>query len=218
MWRVKGDLVASTTTGPPAKLVLYPAGPGDERVVAEGAYDYPAASFLPNGEKLLFVETPSASRVETPFTLKLADVRSGTITPLTSDLGAVHVRHAISPDGRSVLLKRQGGAFFPVPITAERWNWDGAQAIPGLGEPDFIRRWTPDGVYVLRFEPRALRIDRVEIPSGKRTTWKQLAPIDLAGVENPGRGGFFAVTPDGRAYAYSYERSLSTLYLVQGLR
>ena len=108
----RGDLVASTITGPPAKLVLYPAGPGDERVVAEGAYDYPAASFLPNGEKLLFVETPSAGRVETPFTLKLADVRSGTITPLTSDLGAVHVRHAISPDGRSVLLKRQGGAFF----------------------------------------------------------------------------------------------------------
>ena len=70
----------------------------------------------------------------------------------------------------------------------------------------------------MRFEPRALRIDRVEIPSGKRTPWKQLAPLDLAGVDTPGRGGFFAVTPDGRTYAYSYERSLSTLYLVDGLR
>jgi hypothetical protein len=63
-----------------------------------------------------------------------------------------------------------------------------------------------------------LRVDRIKVPSGERTIWKQLAPPDLAGVVSPGKGGYFAITADGRSYAYSYERALSTLYLVDGLQ
>jgi hypothetical protein len=130
----------------------------------------------------------------------------------------VHVRHAVSPDGRSLLVKRQGGAFFVIPLDAATWKWDAVHHVPGLGEPDFTRRWTNDGVYVMRFEPRALRIDRVEIPGGRRTRWKSITPVDLAGVSSPATGGFFAITPDGQTYVYSYERALSTLYLVDGLK
>jgi eukaryotic-like serine/threonine-protein kinase len=128
------------------------------------------------------------------------------------------VRHAVAPDGRSLIVKRQGGAFFVVPLDTTRWNWNALQPIPGLGEQDFIRRWTTEGVYTMRFEPRALRIDRIKLPSGTRTLWKSITPSDLSGVESPGRGGYFAITPDARIYAYSYSRRLSTLYMVEGLR
>src|SRR6185436_935378 len=53
-----GKWVAATITGPPARLVLYPVGPGTRRVLSEGARDYPAATFLPDGTRLFIVETP----------------------------------------------------------------------------------------------------------------------------------------------------------------
>jgi hypothetical protein len=122
---------------------------------------------------------------------------------------------------RSVAIKvlpSQGGAFFVVPLDASSWKWDALEPIPGLEEQDFIREWTVEGVYTLRYEPRALRIDRVNIPSGARIPWKSLGPADLSGVEAPGSGGFFAMTPDAGTYAYSFSRRLSTLYMVDGLR
>ena len=216
-----GRWVAATITGPSARLVLYPTGPGERRILAEGGYDYPAATFLPDGRKLLFVEAPSVNRTEPmtfPFRFKVADLTSGAVTDLAPEEGGVHVRHAIAPDGRSVLVKRQGGGFFIIPFESTTWRWNSVQQVPGLEEGDFIRRWTRDGVYSMRFEPRALRIDRIHMPTGARTIWKQLAPPDLAGVSSPGVGGFFAVTADGRSYAYSYERELSTLYLIDGLK
>ena len=214
----RGEWVAATITGPPSKLVLYPTGPGSQRVIAEGAYDYPAASFFPDGRKLVLVESPAAGRSPDPFTFQIADLTTGTVTAIGPSEGAIHVRHALSPDGRSLLVKRQGGPFFVVPLEATTWNWQAVQQIPGLGEPDFIRRWTADGVYVMVFEPRALRIDRIEMPSGKRVLWKRLVPPDLAGISRPASDGFFALTPDGRTYVYSYERTLSTMYLVEGLK
>ena len=214
----RGEWAAATITGPPSKLVLYPTGPGTPRVLAEGAYDYPAATFFNGGHKLLFVESREATRTPVPFNFKIADLGSRTVTSLAPTEGGVHVRHAVSPDGRSLLVKRQGGAFFIVPLDITTWKWESARHIPGLGEPDFIRRWTDDGVYVMLFEPRALRIDRVEIPSGKRVVWKRLVPTDLAGVSSPGSGGWFAVTRDGRTCVYSYERTLSTMFLVEGLK
>jgi predicted Ser/Thr protein kinase len=213
-----GQWVAAMVTEPSARLVLYPTGPGERRVIAEGAYDYPSATFLPDGRRLLLVETPSANPGEMPFRFKIAELASGALADLAPDEGGVHVRHAVAPDGRSLLVKRQGAGFFVVPMEAGRWRWNAVQPVPGLGEPDFIRRWTRDGVYTMRFEPRALRIDRIQVPSGERTTWKQLAPADLAGVSAPGRGGTFSISADGRSYAYSYERRLSTLYLVEGLK
>jgi len=215
----QGQWVAATNTGPPAKLVIYPTGPGTPRVLVEGAQDYPGATFLQNGRGLLVVETPMPDqRSPLPFAFKLFDLTSGAVTAIGSDAGPIHVRHAVAPDGRSLIVKRQGGAFFVVPLDGSAWKWDTLQPIPGLSEQDFVKEWTEEGVYTQQFDPRALRIDRVQIPSGARSTWKTLAPADASGVERPGAGGFFAMTPDARTYVYSFSRALSTLYLVDGLK
>ena len=214
----EGQWVAATITGPPARLVLYPTGPGSPKVLLEGAEDYPSASFLPDGKRLLVVETPMTGRSRAPFHYKLADLATGAVTAIGPETGAVHIRHAVSPDGRSLLVKRQGDGFFVVPLESTVWKWESVRQVPGLEETDFQREWTTEGVYFTRLEPRALRIDRVQVPSGARTFWKRIGPSDLAGVNSPGAGGFFALTPDGRTYAYSYARTLSTLYMVEGLR
>jgi hypothetical protein len=59
------------------------------------------------------------------------------------------------------------------------------------------------------------KIVRVDVGAGRRTSWKELAPRDNAGV-----GGLLnvVITPDGLSYAYSYLRVLSDLYVVEGVK
>jgi len=58
-------------------------------------------------------------------------------------------------------------------------------------------------------------VDRVDIATGKRTPWKTLAPADLAGVHGV---TVVRMTPDAGLCLYSYLRTFSDLYLVQGLK
>jgi hypothetical protein len=50
--------------------------------------------------------------------------------------------------------------------------------------------------------------------TGKEEPWREIVPADAAGI-NALQG--FRIAPNG-AYAYSYFRSLSTLFLVEGVR
>ena len=55
----------------------------------------------------------------------------------------------------------------------------------------------------------------LDIASGKKDLWKELMPPDPAGVITVSPVN---VTPDWKFYAYSYQRSLADLYVVEGLR
>ena len=58
------------------------------------------------------------------------------------------------------------------------------------------------------------RVFRLEISSGKKELWRTLMPADAAGVPEI----IVCPTPSGEAYAYNYVRTLSDLYLVDGVR
>jgi hypothetical protein len=55
----------------------------------------------------------------------------------------------------------------------------------------------------------------VELATGRREPWKEIAPADLAGVQGIPTVRFSA---DGKSYAYSTLRVLSDLYVVDGLK
>jgi hypothetical protein len=55
----------------------------------------------------------------------------------------------------------------------------------------------------------------LELATGKRKLWKELVPSDAAGIDTI-RG--ITITPDAKAYVYGYIRTLSDLYLVEGLK
>ena len=59
------------------------------------------------------------------------------------------------------------------------------------------------------------KLYRVDILSGRKVFWKEVAPPDTAGTY---RMDNFLVTPDGKTYAYTYRRILSDLYLIEGLK
>jgi hypothetical protein len=66
-------------------------------------------------------------------------------------------------------------------------------------------------VFVQQVDRHVARVDVLDIMTGRRRTLGVFSPADRAGVN--GVSEIF-VTPDTRAYAYSYLRFLSTLYLL----
>jgi hypothetical protein len=122
---------------------------------------------------------------------------------------------AIAPDGKSVLAVTRD----------QKWQWyplngEPPRPAPGLtatDEPIGIVGWSEDGtaLFVRSGTDVPSRIDRVEIATGRRTLLAEVAPRDRVGV--------FMFTPstvskDGAQYAFSYEKRLSTLFVVQPTR
>ena len=92
------------------------------------------------------------------------------------------------------------------------------RAVPGFtaSENEQPIGWTGDGraLYVYQRFRLPAAVFRLDVATGARTLWKEIAPPDRAGVESIWS---LDVTPDGRAYAYSFGRTLSDLYLAEGL-
>ena len=88
--------------------------------------------------------------------------------------------------------------------------------MPGSFQGETLIGWRADSraVFVYRMGEVPARIQAVDIESGARTLLRELLPSDPAGVwrVHPVR-----ITPDERGYAYSFDRTFSRLYLVDGL-
>jgi hypothetical protein len=100
--------------------------------------------------------------------------------------------------------------FFPV-------SGGEPQPIPGVQTDERIAGFAADGksVFVYNFAGLPCLITRIDLATGKRAVWKQLVPADAAGVDAIGGIG---MTPDAKSYVYSYPRTLSDLYVVEGLK
>ena len=77
--------------------------------------------------------------------------------------------------------------------------------------------WSADGKSLFIYNPGDLpaKVDRLNLSSGEREQWKTLMPADAAGVTDLGP---ILITPDGKYYVYEYGRTLSDLYLVEGIK
>jgi hypothetical protein len=77
--------------------------------------------------------------------------------------------------------------------------------------------WSADGreIFVIVRGQIPAQVFRVDIATGKRTLWKALEPADSAGIDTLGR---VLLSSDNKSYVYSYVRTLSDLYLVEGLK
>jgi hypothetical protein len=107
-------------------------------------------------------------------------------------------------------LSDHKGYLFPV---------DGGGARPIAGFPDGYTPvgWASDGHSVFIYFPGELpaKVQRQDIVSGQKQLWKELMPADAAGITDMGP---ILITPDGKSYVYEYGRTLSDLYLVEGIQ
>jgi hypothetical protein len=81
-------------------------------------------------------------------------------------------------------------------------------------------RFTPDGAALLVVVRRTtrtspIRVERVDLATGRRTLVREIRPPDWTGVWLPAGGA--RVTPDGEGYVYFYYQWLHDLYVADGL-
>lgn len=187
------------------RLQLVPTGAGEVRVLQDPQIEeYEWATFLPNGRDVVFAGREKDREVR----MYVRSLAGGPPRPFTPP-GVGVWDHTVSPDGLSLaapcgsqwcLYPIAGGEPRPIPGTAERM-------VIGWGDGDTL--WLRDRARV----PAV--ISRLTLSTGKVDPWREIAPPDLSGVANISS---VAVTADGKAYAYSFARLLSDLYVVTGLQ
>ena len=82
---------------------------------------------------------------------------------------------------------------------------------------DMWVNWAADGqsAYIYDDDKTSARLYRLDLSSGKRGQIWTLAPSDAAGVTAVLN---VRMTADGKTYAYSYNRELSDLFVVAGVK
>jgi len=190
--------------GPKTQLLLLPTGAGEQRSIGADAMHYERLEWFPDGKRILFDGIEAGKSIRT----FVQDVNGGKPSPLTAE-GTTG--GAVSPDMKYVTVLA-GGELRLLPIAGGE-----AKTIGKLDPGETVVRWSGDGrsLFLSKTEDAAaMRISRLDVASGKRETWKELRMPDPVGV----RINQLVMTPDGRSYAYSYQRDVSTLYLADGLR
>ncbi len=189
----------------PAKLVLLPTGVGEPRQLTDDKIDHFNVAWMPDGKSILY---SSAEEGHLARTYMLA-IDGGTPRPLTPE-GTIGV--LVTPDSRFLLAsdtKRQRWLYpiaggepqkFSVPIEPNErvmTFFDGGKSL------------------LVRTATVPVKVTRIDIATGRRNPWKEIAPPDPAGVNSLPSLKFSA---DGKAYAYSAGRLISDLYVVDGLK
>src|ERR1700722_6821038 len=184
--------------GPRTSLTLLSTGAGQGRSIGTSGMHYERVEWLPDGQRILF----SGNEPNRPARTFVQDVRGGKAVPLTPEgMDA----SPVSPDqkyatvvasGKVGLLPIRGGDLKP---------------IANLESGESVIRWSGDGRFLfLRKleEPTLLKINRLEVATGRKELWKELRAPDPVGVQILQ----LVMTPDGNSYAYSFQRDISTLY------
>ena len=192
-----GQWVAANARGRGSTLVLLPTGPGEARVLDAAGEGVQEAAFFPDGKRLLI----DGSRVIDLQTGKVsAGAPEGATCQAFSPAGTEMA--CVGPADEGVIWALEGGGLRP---------------IPGFLPGECVMQWSSDGrsLYVCHLDIVPLRVFRLDLTTGKRELWHEFRPTETAALA--AWTYYFAMTPDGKAYAYSTFNLPSDLYLVTGL-
>jgi eukaryotic-like serine/threonine-protein kinase len=202
-----GKWVLGGLQRPPKQLSIMPTGAGEGRPLTHDAINHLRARWFPDGKRVLFL----GNEPEHGLRLYVQDLESGKPRAISPE-GVSATQFEISPDGKLIAAvgADQKGYLYPS---------DGGdpRPIPGFPQGDTPVAWTADGRSIMIYRPGELpaRVDRLDLATGQKQLWKELMPADRAGVTDIGP---ILITPDARTYVYEHGRTLSDLYLVDGLR
>jgi Tol biopolymer transport system component/predicted Ser/Thr protein kinase len=190
----------------PSKLVLYPTGVGEMKPAKDDGLNHIAAAFLPDGKRFVFTGTEPGHGVRL-YVESLDEAKPHAISPEGVGAGVV-----LSQDGEYVADFGPDRKVYVFPVAGGE-----AKAVPGMQPDEVPTGWSSDGraLFVLARGEVPAQVYRVDLATGQRTFWKSVEPADAAGIDTIGR---VMMSADNKAYVYSYVRTLSDLYLVEGLK
>jgi len=198
-------------------VILVPCGAGEpRRVSTAGLREVHTVKFLPDGRGLLLQASEGQGRLRL-FVQDSPDAVRRAVTP-EGVAGIEMASGSVTPDGQWVVGRDYStgeSALYPLAGGSPR-------SIPGLLRNEKAVQWQQDGHHLFVQEERrrvgsgrSFSIVRLDTRTAARQPWLRFDLPDPAGVT------FFAalrITPDGRYWTASYFRTLSDLYLVQGVR
>ena len=200
----KWALARSTTT--PAPMFLLPTGVGEATPLSHDSINHLNGSWLPDGKQLVFSGNEAGHGfrlyVTAPAEAKPRAISPEGVNPVVMISPKGDFAASVGPDHKLYLYPIAGGE--PV-------------LVPGAEPDEAPTGWSADGhsLYVFRFGQIPARVFELELSTGKRKLWKELVPADAAGIDTI-RG--VTMSRDARAYVYGYIRTLSDLYMVEGLK
>jgi eukaryotic-like serine/threonine-protein kinase len=190
----------------PSPLLLYPTGVGEIKQLTSDGLNHISAAFLPDGKKFVFTGTERGHGVRL-YLESLDDPKPHSISIEGIGSGMV-----LSPDGKFVATRGPDQKVYLFPVEGGE-----AKLVPGMLPGEIATAWSADGrtLFVMARGQVPAQVFRVDLSSGQRTPWKTVEPADAAGIDTVGR---LIMSADNKSYVYAYVRTLSDLYLVQGLR
>ena len=197
-----GQWVATNAKGRGSEVVLLPTGAGEPRTLNTEGHRFAEAAFFPDGKRILLVADGGPV-----YAKDLPDGRLFPVAPVGT------LCRPISPDGKEIACQGPNGEGVIHPVEGGT-----SRPIPGFQAGDEPLRFGSDGLalYVGRFRSLPMKIVRLDLATGKREILHEFTPEDPATLSLPLY--YFAMTPDGKSYAYSALNVSSDLYLVTGLK
>jgi eukaryotic-like serine/threonine-protein kinase len=188
-----------------SRIDLLPTGPGETRSFERPGFSFFQASWLPDGSQVI-VSAQEQGRARRLYSL---DLESGELQAITPENAAGS--WFVSPDGALIAASWEGQ------ITMYPIAGGPALAATHLGTDERLVGWIESGLMVA-VDPTGTDLGQIfveDTASGRRKLWRDIRPLDPAGLMWHGTG--LVVSPDGESYAYSWHRALSNLYIVEGL-
>jgi hypothetical protein len=184
---------------------VMPTGAGETKPLTTGGLaDVEWPRWFPDGKTVLFNAT-AAGQQKRAWAVP-AD--GGTPRPVTPEK---YEAFGVSPDGRTLFGWHAGDRkAFVLSIGGE------PRFLPGVPPEDSFAGVDAAGTGLFLFQHTTpLRIFHYDVASDRHELWKEISVADPAGLR---RFNTMVVTPDGKSYAYTFWRSLSHLYVVEGLK
>jgi hypothetical protein len=196
-------LALARRPGYPGSLVLLPTGVGEPRGVDTGELVVRYAQFVGDGQSLIV----AGAKADDPVRLWRVSLDGGepvAVGPTSN----VRLPYYVSPDGKWIAAREGDKPTLLYPV-------EGGEpiAIPSLRPDDEIQPWTMESGAVLVMIPGEMptRIHRIDLETGARAPFREIAPPDASGVYSM-RG--FRFSPDGQTFGYTFSVQFDDLYLV----
>jgi eukaryotic-like serine/threonine-protein kinase len=205
-----GKWVLSVSAENPARLVLLPAGAGNaKRLPGQGLTQFSGPSWFPDGKRVAYEASDGHA-----WRAYVQDLDGGIPRAISTELSAVspYETQLVSPDGKYVFGRDLERKCFRYPL-------DGSSSIeiPGLQPEESFAGWAGDSHSIFLFSQAGypVKVFKLDVSTGTRKVIREIMPEDAVGLD-----ALFAlrVSGDEKSFAYSYQRSLSELYLVSGLK
>ncbi len=202
-----GKWAVSLSTGNPERLSLLPIGAGQPRPINVSGLEHIHngwARFLEDG-KSITANGNEPGHGQRCYVLDLGGAKPRAVTPEGVSCGPA------SPDMRLVVGTGPDYTVGLYPLAGGE-----PRSIPGLGAGFQPVRFSQDSSTLYGYRPGELpgKIYKINIATGEQTVVRELRPGVPAGVISVAP---VVVSRDGRRFAYSYNQTLSVLYLMSGL-